>query len=1742
MNFGQYELVETIKQRGPVVTSRASDPVHNRSVVLKTLQREAVTPARVSALRHEYRMIRSVDSGQVVKALDLIWEADCPALVLTDIDGPILRAVLAGRRMTMAEAVRTAISIARALGAVHQAGIMHGDINADNVLLSASTGEAVLIDFGFSERGGLPPRVGAGLRGTPDYIAPELTGRIARGADHRADIYSLGVLLYQMLAGELPFGSGDLLHKVYAHLAVEPRPLQSLVPTAPEDLTRVVAKMMAKQPEQRYQTTAGLIADLQHCLAQIDGAPAPGPFDLGAADIPSRLSVSTALKGREAPLQQLRQALETVRSGAALSWTVKIEGPAGVGKSSLVDALRSDVELAGGLFVVVGLDADETGDPLAAVLGGVRSLCELLLTERYGPLAWWREHLREGMGDLLPVLPLLWPDMRVLTGDTGAALALGPRESAERLVLAIRQFIRLCARSEHPLVLVVEDLQLADPATVAVLSGLARKQGPERMLLVLTRRVQAGGAARDIEADERIDLGALDLEAVAAILGDTFRQPLRQTLPLARAILSKVGGAPLAIGQFLGALADAGTVRFDRESRSWAWNLPAVEAEDARETVVDLLLSRQESLSEEDRAALGAVSCIGRSFTLAEAEAAAGIGLEALAGGLERAVAMAWLAPVFEIGGGGEPGLRFTHERIWTAAATLLSPADRRAAHGRLAGHILRETGGQAEGERLYALARHLRDSLGPDSTPAEIGMARGLNAAAGGAALAAGDLGRGHRHFQVAVELLSSADWDRDRAAALAITAGAAGAAVLAGAFDEAERCFGGFLDHCDDPVQRAGIAALRVFAEVGQNRAKRAVAAGIAALAELGDPLCPEPGPAEVEAEVGGFFAALAGRGIEDLDGLPDAADSAAAAIQQVLAAVLYPAFSSNPLMFAAVAARLAARSVTGGLTEHSVVGFNDLGLVACGPMNQVELGYALSLLAQRLVEKRRLKGLAPRIDTIFNAFIRHRRDPIRSTLPGLIDARRDALASGDANMAALAAFDHAFQVFWIGQDLARAEEAFAEADAFCNDLSLGIYPDLIALYRQALAGLRFRPDRPEALAGAHADGAALLETYRERRDPNGLVQLHIAQMLLAHVFGQREAALAEGRRAAPVIDGITSTPAVPAYFAVFAMVAVPAEEGAAIEPDDLRILERGAALAAYWASQAPDNYGHHDLVLRAELVLAAGDEFGWLEKMEAAADHATRQGFTSAAALVLERIAEVSRKRNRQRRYSHFIRDAWRAWTHYGAEAKLAALLQDHRAELGGLSGGGELVGEADSQSISEDRLDLGALLKATRAISQGMRVSDLTTALLSGVVETAGATSAIVVAPDGNDFRVIAELRAGHQGPVVAERDAGGESRLCPPDAAPLSALRMVLRLRQALSTSDVNADPRLSGDPFFAKGAPVSLAIVPLIAGERLLGLVYLENREVADAFSAYRINVINALCAQAAISWDNAILYDGQARLLAATDRFVPAELARLFERDSIVDVHLSDARAGRMSLMVSDLRGSTTLAERLSPRQTFALINTYLAAFSQAVRDNGGFVLKYVGDGVLAVFPDGPLSAMQAAVAYTATLDERAWDPLSVGTVNAGIAIHSGEVLFGVVGDANRMQIDALSDAVNVTFRLEAMTKRFGARVLVSEDALADIRPPATMPFRSRYLGEVETQGRQATLRVHELIDAESRQMRDAKLGSLTAFEEGLRLYERTDWVGACMHLSQVLRDNPGDQAALGLFQNAARRMSEAR
>jgi predicted ATPase/class 3 adenylate cyclase len=1740
MRFGQYESLEILKQRGPVVTIRAKVPGTDRKVILKILQRTALTPERVVAMRREFKLIQSIDSPRVAKAVDLIWEDDCPALVLQDHGGKTLGRHLAEGRPSMADTLRMAISIARALDVVHRAGILHGDINPENIVVGDTPDGAVLIDFGLSHRGGLPPREIAGLRGSPDYVAPEMTGRLMQGADQRADLYSLGVLLYEMLSGELPFASGDLMQKVYSHLAVQPRPLRSLLSTAPDALIDLVARLMAKQPEQRYQTASGLVTDLEYCLGLVEGGPPRDGFVLGTADVPRILSVSATLQGRGPEVATLREAYDKVQNGSPLSMSLGISGGPGVGKTTLVEALRAHVERSGGLFLKCNLDTI-TADPMSRLLASARNLAEMLLTERYGSLSDWQVRFREGMGDLLAVLASIGPELAALTGENGKATQLGPRENAERLGLVLRQFLRLCASSGLPLVFVVEDVQTADAATLTLLDGLVRTEGPEQLLLILTERAETGHPTRMPDQDRHIRLGELDAEAVAAILSETFRQPPERVLPLAAAILAKVGGAPLAVGQFLGALTDDGHVRLDPRSQFWVWDIEAAQARDAGETVVDLLLSRTEGLTADERATIGAVSLIGRSFTLEDAEAASDLDPDSVSNGLERAIALGWLAPVVGLGTSEtDQGLRFTHERVWEAASSLLSAEDRTVVHQRLADMLFKRGAHLASGDALARTAYHLTASLGPSARAEDIAQARGLNAAAGGAALGAGDLRRAHRHFKAATDLLSPDTWRTDLSQSLELTAHAAGAAMLVGAFDEAEAGFETFLSNCPDPVGRAGIHALRVFSNVGQNRSWNAIQVGLASLSELGDPLPEEPSIGHIEAEVGGIFAALAGRRIEDLAALPDATDPTHLAVHQVLAAVSYPSFGSNPLMFATAAARLTARTASVGITEHSVVGFNDFGLVSCGPMNQVEMGYAFSLVAQQLVETRKLVGLRTRVNTIFNAFIKHRKDPIRETLTGLIAARDDGLASGDIHMAALAAFDHAFQVFWIGEQLELADEAFADAAAFCSDLNVGIFPDLIALYRQLIAGLKERPAQPEVLSGSYASGDVLLQTYRENRDPNGLAQLHIAQMLLAHVYGDRNAALAQGRMAAPALDGITSTPAVPAYHALFAMIAVPAADDQQPEPADLEQIRRSAVTTAYWSAQAPHNYRHHDLVVQAQLALASGDEAGWLEGMEAAADHATAQDFTRDAALILERIAEVGRERKRQRRSTHFIRDSWRAWVHYGAEPKVSALSSTHGSDLETFSTSDDAGGDGLSLSLRDQQMDLGALLKATRAISQEVKVQDLLRALIAGVVETAGASSAVVVTPNGNEFRVVAELAAGIDGPAfLAEPDVDG-ARLCRPDTAPLSVLRLALHLRRTLTTTDVKSDARLAGDAYFADRVPNSLAIIPMINAGRVLGLVCLENREVADAFSGVRMNVLNALCAQAAISWDNALLFDSQSKLLAAADRFVPAELSRLFNRENIADVHPTDAFAARMTIMVSDLRGSSASAERMGPRQTFAMINAFLASFSKAVRDNGGFVLKYVGDGVLALFPEGSADAMNAALDYQKDLEAQTWEDGDGTSLRAGIAIHSGDVMFGVLGNSDRMQIDALSDAVNVAFRLEALTKRFGARVLVSEEALHEVYTTKGASHATRYLGETETIGRKSTVRVHELIDAETEHMRNAKVATLRQFEAGLLAFEQADWVNACVHLSGVLRDNPGDTAASGLFQQAARRMGE--
>lgn len=267
-----------------------------------------------------------------------------------------------------------------------------------------------------------------------------------------------------------------------------------------------------------------------------------------------------------------------------------------------------------------------------------------------------------------------------------------------------------------------------------------------------------------------------------------------------------------------------------------------------------------------------------------------------------------------------------------------------------------------------------------------------------------------------------------------------------------------------------------------------------------------------------------------------------------------------------------------------------------------------------------------------------------------------------------------------------------------------------------------------------------------------------------------------------------------------------------------------------------------------------------------------------------------------------------------------------------------------------------------------------------------------------------------------------------------------------------------------------------------------------------------------------------------------ASNRFVPNDYLSFLNKESITDIALGDFITGEMTVMFSDLRGFTTVSETMSPEENFAFINSYLGRVSPVVREHNGFIIKYLGDGIHAIFPQLADDGVRAGIATLEKLNayndyRRSLDRLPI---SIGIGVNTGSLMVGIVGERDRMQGDSFSDDVNLTARIEGLTKFYSVNFIISEATYKRLSDPDR--YHIRYLDKVQVVGRSNALNLYEVFDADLPEMRALKQETKVDYDEALELYYGRDFDGAQAKLFGVMQRNPRDKVAWHHLVNATR------
>ena len=887
---------------------------------------EHPAPAFVDQLAHEYGLKDELDGRSAARPLALVREHGRTMLLLEDPGGgPLAR--LLGRPMEMGRFLRFATGLSAALRHVHEHGLIHKDIKPANVLVDFATGQVWLTGFGIAAR--LPrerqsPEPPELVAGTLAYMAPEQTGRMNRSIDSRSDLYSLGVTLYEMLTGALPFMASDPMEWVHCHIARQPVPPVERLKDVPVPVSAIVSKLLAKTAEERYQTAAGLERDLRRCLAAWETQHRIDAFPLGQQDTPDRLLIPEKLYGREREIETLLAAFDRVVTSGRPE-LVLVSGYSGIGKSAVVNELHKALVPPRGLFASGKFDQYKRDIPYATLAQAFQSLIRSLLGKSDAELAGWRDALREALGPNGRLMIDIVPELKLLIGEQPPVLELPPQQAQSRLQLVFRRFLGVFARPEHPLALFLDDLQWLDAATLDMLADLLTQADVQQLLVIgayrdnevdsahpLMRRLDSHPQGGSVRAGDQSCAARPRRPGAAHCRYAAAAQPGRAA-PLARLVHEKTGGNPFFAIQFISALAEEGLLRFDHDAARWRWELDRLHAKGYTDNVVDLMVGKLTRLPVETQAALQQLACLGNVAEITMLSIVLGKSDEDVRSDL-------WDAVRLELVEHLEGSYKFTHDRVQEAAYSLIPERLRAEAHLRIGRLLAAHTPAEKREEAIFEIVNQLNRGAALITSRDEREQFAELNLLAGRRAKATTAYASALTYLTAGEALLPEDSWERRHELTFALALHRGECEFLTGALAEAEQRLAALSSRAANTVERATVACLRADLYTALDQSSRAIAVGLDYLRHLGIDWSPHPTEEEARREYERIWSQLGSRTIESLIELPLMSDPASLATLDVLAKIVPPAFYTDANLLALITCRAVNLSLERGNCDAS------------------------------------------------------------------------------------------------------------------------------------------------------------------------------------------------------------------------------------------------------------------------------------------------------------------------------------------------------------------------------------------------------------------------------------------------------------------------------------------------------------------------------------------------------------------------------------------------------------------------------------------------------------------------------------------------------------------------------------------------------------------------------------------------------------------------------------------------------
>lgn len=1456
------------------------------SVIIKTLKAEYPTIDQLTRLRHEYQILQDLKIAGIVQPLALENYGNGLALILSDFDGESLAKAIAKQRFQLNIFLQITIHLAAILAQLQQQNIVHRDIKPDNILINEKTGEVRLIDFGISIR--LTRENSTintnGLTGTLSYMSPEQTERMNRSIDYRTDFYSLGVTFYEMLTGQLPFPATDALEIIHCHIAKTPVAPHLVHPDIPEEVSNIVMKLLAKTAEDRYQSALGLKADLEICLNMLQTTGAISCFKVGEFDLFSQFSIPEKLYGRDREVDLLMNTFDRVSAGKTEVMLVK--GYSGIGKSSLVNEIRRPIVGARGYFISGKFDQFQRNVPYSAMITAFQSLVKQLLTESETHLAQWRTKLLAALGNNAQVIINVVPEVELIVGKQPATPELPSPEAQNRFNLVFQNFIRVFCSPEHPLVLFLDDLQWADSATLNLLDVILTNAETGYLLLI--------GAYRDNEVSlshplmisldslrskavvvHKITLAPLTLADIRNLIADTLHSNGVSVQPLAELVIHKTSGNPFFVNQFLKTLYQESLLTFNalsnREKACWQWDVAQIEALDITDNVVELMSQKLRKLPGSTQQVLQLAACVGNTFdlqTLSMLYKRSPVDtyqdlLPAIEEGLvlptsELTLALEDLIDAHLV----KLGFEFLHDRVQQAAYALINESSKQEIHLQIGRLLWQNTSSETLLDKIFEIVDHLNSGLELITDRAEQIEIAKLNLIAGQKAKGTMAYDVAIEYLQVGLSLLREDSWKKQYHLTLTLHTEATEAAFLNGDFEEMQR-LAGIVQNCAKTLlDIVKVYEVQIQAYMGQNKLLEALSTGLQALEQLGVEFPASPNPSDIEQALGKTAAILSATRIEDLLNFPEMTEPQQLAAIRILSSIFSACYSGMPSLVPLTVCKQIDLSVQYGNASVSPFAYGVYSLLLCGVVEDIERGYEFGQLALRLVSKLNAKEIEAKTSHLVYAAVQHWKEHVRNTLEPFLLAFSSGLETGDLEYAGYAIMVWSHYSFFVGKQLLQLEREIATYTDAIDKISQETALNNTRICWQAILNMMGRNPNLCQLKGEAYDEEKMLPLHQQTNNQLAIHYLYLHKLVLCYGFENYSEALKNIPHVESSFGASTGQLTVVIFYFYDSLVrlAVCSESSPSEQQRILEKVQANQEKIRKWAHYAPMNHLHKYHLVEAERYRVLGKNVEAMENYDNAIALAKENEYINEEALANELAAKFYLAWGKDAIAQLYFQKAHHAHQVWGAQAKVEHLEEKYPQFFANPSAKSSTKATGAQRTTNhpetDHNLDLATVMKAAQALSGEIVLSKLLTTLMQILLENAGAETGILILEKDSKLFIEAAGRVD-QDQIIVQQSIAVETT----QQLPLSIINYVRQTQENVVLNDATREGIFITDNYLFKYQPKSVLCTPIVHQGKLIGVLYLENNLTTGAFTAERVEVLQLLSSQAAISIENARLY-----------------------------------------------------------------------------------------------------------------------------------------------------------------------------------------------------------------------------------------------------------------------------------------